>query len=321
MNTGKSRLAPLTAFAAVYVIWGSTYLAIRVALETMPPFLMAAARFLAAGAVLYSWSRRSGRAPAPTRSEWRTATIVGGLLLLGGNGGVVWAEQYVPSGMAALLVATVPLFMVLLEWRWNGGDPPGRRVLGGILLGFAGVLLLVGASEAMPGARGLLPAAVVLLAAFSWATGSIYARRAPQPTTPRLGTAMQMLTGGLMLGVLGVLMGEPGQLELSRISSRSWMALAYLIVFGSLVAFSAYVWLLRESTPARVSTYAYVNPAVALFLGWSLAGEPLTGRILVGSAVILASVVLVTSRGPRRVPQAALKGAPVVAAANSRARG
>ncbi len=296
MHTGPSRSAVLAAFGAVYLIWGSTYLAIRIALETMPPFLMASSRFLVAGGLLYAWSRSRGRAPAPTRSEWRVATVVGGLLLLGGNGAVVWAEQFVPSGMVALLVATVPLFMVVLEWLWNGGDAPGAQTLAGLVLGFGGVVLLAGEADAASSGVGLVPVAVTLFAALSWATGSIYARRAPAPSAPRLGTAMQMLAGGALLGLVGLMSGEGGQVAASEFSFRSWAALAYLVFFGSIIGFSAYVWLLRVSTPARVSTYAYVNPAVALFLGWALAGEPMTPRILLGSGVVLGSVIVVTTR-------------------------
>ena len=320
-DQNHARSAIVGAFAAVYVIWGSTYLAIRIALETMPPFLMAGARFLVAGAVLYAWCRRGlGLAP-PSRGEWRAALVIGALLLLGGNGGVVWAEQWVPSGMAALLVATVPLFMVLLEWLWNGGDAPGLRTWAGLLLGFGGVMLLVQQSGGLAPDVGLLPAFVILLAAVSWATGSIYSRRSGgSASAPRLATAMQMLTGGALLSAVGLATGEPSRVILSQVSLRSWLALGYLVVFGSIVAFSAYVWLLRVSTPARVSTYAYVNPAVALFLGWALAGEPMTGRILLGSGVVLASVIMVTTQRPRRVPQAGHKGAPVVAASGPTAR-
>lgn len=296
MDDRHTRAAVVAAFAAVYLIWGSTYLGIRIAIETLPPFLMAGARFVIAGALLYGWCRLRNGAPPPGRPDWRNAATIGGLLLMGGNGSVVWAQQFIPSGLAALLVATVPLFMVVLEWLWNGAERPGIQTFGGLLLGFCGVLLLVGAPGTAGGTIGVLAGVVILFAALSWATGSIYSRRVEPPPTPRLGTAMQMLAGGGLLTVVGLVSGEAAGLDLAAVSLRSWLALAYLVVFGSLVAFSAYVWLLRVSTPDRVSTYAYVNPAVALFLGWSLAGEPLTARTLLGSAVILVSVVIVTTR-------------------------
>jgi len=302
MNSRPSKAAIVAAFAAVYLIWGSTYLGIRVAIETLPPFLMAGFRFLVAGTLLYGWARLRGRAPRPTRTEWRNASIIGGFLLLGGAGGVVWAQQFVPSGLAALLVATVPLFMVLLDWLWAGADRPDGGVLLGLALGFGGVALLVGAPGSAEGAMGIVAGVVILFAALSWATGSIYSRRVPPPATPRLGTAMQMLAGGTLLTAAGIITGEPARVALDAVSLRSAVALGYLIVFGSLIAFSAYVWLLRVTTAARLSTYAYVNPAVALFLGWSLAGEPVSGRMLVGSFVVLTAVMLVTFRGGARKP-------------------
>lgn len=306
MSGQHSRATVASAFGAVYLIWGSTYLAIRVAIETLPPFLMAGARFLVAGVLLYAWCRLYRGAPRPSRADWRDAAVTGGAMLLGGNGGVVWAEQYIPSGLAALLVATVPLFMVLLEWLWNGTERPNAGIMGGLALGFLGVLILVGAPGTAEGNMGLVAGGVILFAALSWAAGSIYSRRLAPPPTPRLGTAMQMVAGGALLAGTGVASGELGSLALAEVSASSWLALGYLIVFGSLIAFSAYVWLLRTSTPARVATYAYVNPAVALFLGWALAGEPISARTLLGSAVILASVLVVTTRDRRPTPSTAV---------------
>lgn len=284
----------LAAFAAVYLVWGSTYLAIRFALETLPPFLMAAARFLVAGGVLYAVVRARGE-PRPSLVHWRSAVIVGGLLLFLGNGGVVWAEQTVPSGVVALLVATLPLWMVLLEWARPGGERPTGRVVAGLVVGFAGLVLLVGPADLMGGGRvDPVGAGVVLFAALAWAAGSIYSRGAPLPASPFLATGMEMLAGGALLLALGVARGELGVLDLSAVSAKSALALAYLVVFGSLVGFTAYVWLLRVSTPSRVSTYAYVNPVVAVLLGWGLAGEPLSARVLGAAAVIIAAVVLIT---------------------------
>jgi drug/metabolite transporter (DMT)-like permease len=290
-----SRLALASAFAIVYFVWGSTYLAILFAIETLPPFLMASLRFLVAGAVLYVWSRTLGGAAAPNRTQWRATAIVGVLLLLGGNGLVVWSEQRIPSGIAALLVGTVPCFMVLLDWLRANGQRPTKRVVAGLALGLLGLLWLVGPDSVMGGGRADLLGAVALVAAsFSWAYGSIWSRQAPMPASPFLSTAMQMLAAGVALLGVSVALGEPWQFDPSAVSLRSWLGLLYLVVFGSLIAFSAYVWLLRASTPARVSTYAYVNPVVAVLLGWALAGEALTTRMLVAAAVIVSGVALIT---------------------------
>ncbi len=287
-----SGLQVALALGAVYLIWGSTYLAIRFAIETIPPFLMAALRYLTAGALLYAWCRLRGT-PRPLRVHWRSALILGGLLLLLGNGGVVWAEQRVSSGLVALLVSTEPLWIVLLVWMRDRARPAGR-VLVGLLLGFAGLLLLVGPGL---GSGGLYPLGVVavLIASLSWAWGSLRGQRAALPDSPFLGTAMQMLGGGLLLLLASVLTGEPARVSLAAISARSLLSLAYLVVFGALIAFTAYVWLLRVASPVLVSTYAYVNPVVAVFLGWALAGEPITRGTLVAAAVILAGVALISS--------------------------
>ena len=307
------RLRTILAFAAIYIIWGSTYLAIRFAIDTLPGFVMAGVRFVGAGTVLYALARRRG-APRPTHLHWRGAVIVGALMLLGGNGGVVWAEQRVPSGLAAVLIATVPLWVALLDWLWRG-TRPGGRVLAGLALGLAGIALLVGPGE-LAGSRGvdLLGAGVLLFASLSWAIGSIYTRSAGLPPSPLLATAMEMLAGGVLLLVADLVTGQVAELDLGSVSLRSVLALAYLIAFGSLVAFTAYVWLLRVTTPARAATYAYVNPVVAVLLGWALAGEPLTPRTLLAAGVIVGAVVLITSR-PQREPE--LATAQVAVAAES----
>jgi drug/metabolite transporter (DMT)-like permease len=283
----------IAAFAAVYLIWGSTYLGIRLAIETIPPFLMGGVRFLIAGGVLYLWARWRG-AERPTRAHWVSAVIIGALLLLGGNGAVVWSEQRVPSSIAALLVATVPLWMVLLDWMRRGGTRPTAVVTAGVVLGLAGIALLV-----RPGAKtasvNLIGAGVLVLGSLSWAVGSLYARRVKLPPSPLLATAMEMLGGGALLTALAALSGETRTFHLANVSAHSAAALLYLIAFGSLVAFTAYVWLLEVSTPARVSTYAYVNPVVAVLLGWIFAGEPLTGQMLIAAAVIVGAVALITA--------------------------
>jgi drug/metabolite transporter (DMT)-like permease len=289
-----------SAFAIVYVVWGSTFLAILFAIQSLPPFLMASVRFLVAGSLLYAWSRLVSGAPAPSRAEWRAAAAVGALLLLGGNGLLVWSEQRIPSGVAALLVGTVPCFMALIDWLRPGGTRPSRHVVAGLLLGLLGLAWLVGPDALMGGGRAdLVGATVVVIGSASWAAGSIYSRHVATPASPFLSTAMQMLAGGAALLILSVSLGEPWAFDVHAVTLRSVLGLLYLIVLGSLVAFSAYVWLLRVSTPARVSTYAYVNPVVAVLLGAALAGEALTTRMIVAAAVIVSGVALITL-APRR---------------------
>jgi drug/metabolite transporter (DMT)-like permease len=295
------RIRLVVAFAAVYLIWGSTYLAIRLAIDTLPPFTMAGSRFLTAGTLLYGWMRLQ-KAPPPARIHWRSAAIVGGLMLLGGNGGVTWAEQRVPSGLAALLIGTVPLWMAILEAIRPGGTKPMRRTALGLLFGLAGIFLLIGPVDLAGGEQvDPLGAGILLVAALSWAGGSLYSRQAPLPATTMLGTAMEMLAGGALLLVVGGLVGEWGRLNLAAVSTRSLLALGYLVLFGSLMGFTAYLWLLRNTTPARASTYAYVNPLVAVFLGWLVLGEPLTWQTILAAALIVSSVVLInTSPAQRR---------------------
>lgn len=311
--TTTPRIRILAAFAAVYLIWGSTYLAMHFTDESLPPFLMAGTRFVIAGGLLYGWLRLRGAA-RPSRIHWRSALIVGVLLLVAGNGMVAWSELVLPSSLAALLISTVPIWMALLDWLRPGGRRPSRAALLGLVLGFAGVVLLIGpdalATHSGQGNPSGLILLVVPLAALSWAAGSLYSRTAKIPATPLLGTGMEMLVGGVLLLALAVITGEPGQLHLQAVSARSLLALAYLILFGSLVGFTCYVWLLRVTTPARASTYAYVNPVVAVFLGWAFDNEPLTLRTLAAAAVIIAGVIVITtfhSHGatPSRKPEPA----------------
>lgn len=284
------------AFAAVYLIWGSTYLAIRFAIETMPPYPMGGLRFLIAGALLYGVLRLRG-VPRPTRVELKATTIVGGLLLFGGNGSVILAEKLVPSGLAAVIIAMVPIWMVLLNWRWGDRVRPNLRVAAGLLLGVFGLILL-SAPDASTGSDGINPLGVgiLVLASLSWSIGSLYSRRAAMPANPLMSTAMEMLAGGVLMMLAGVVTGQTGQMRFEDLSALSLAALAYLVIFGSLVGFTAYVWLLKVSTPARVSTYAFVNPVVAVFLGWALAGEPLTPRVLLVAAAIVIAVILITTQ-------------------------
>jgi drug/metabolite transporter (DMT)-like permease len=295
---GRPPLARLlAAFAIVYVIWGSTYLAIRLAIDTLPPLVMAGARFATAGAVLYAFLRLRG-VPRPSLRHWRSGAIVGLLLLAGGNTAVVFAERTVPSGIVALLVAMVPLWMVLMEWMRRGGVRPTVRTFVGLAVGFAGMVLLVGPAGFGAGRVDLFGAAIVTLGSMSWAFGSIYARQAPLPSNPLMTTAMEMSSAGVVLLLGALATGEVGAMRWDQVTVKSVLALAYLIVFGSLVAFSAYVWLLRVTTPALVSTYAYVNPVVAVFLGWMVLGEPITARVLVAAAIIIGAVAIITT-GPK----------------------
>jgi drug/metabolite transporter (DMT)-like permease len=292
MATGPPRSLVIAAFLTIYLVWGSTYLGIKVAIETIPPLLMAGLRFLAAGAFLYGVLRLRGERLA-SAGEWRHAAIVGTALLAGGNGGVTWAERSVTSGVAALVIATAPLWFALMDWLRAGGVRPQARTWAGIAIGFSGVTLL--AAPGM-GGGGVDPVGFVVLlgACITWAAGSMYARHTPKPASPWLGVAAQMMSGGLVLLVLGTLAGEWVGFEWHNVSARSLWALAYLIVVGSLVGFSAYIWLLKASTPAKVSSYAYVNPVVAVFLGWAVLGEPLSRRTLWAAAVIVAGVVVMT---------------------------
>jgi drug/metabolite transporter (DMT)-like permease len=299
MPTKPARWLLLLAFAAVYLLWGSTYLAIKYAIVTMPPFLLAGSRFLLAGSMLTLAGRASADYETPTLAQWRTSFVVGALLLVGGNGMVVLAERTLPSSLAALLVASEPFWVVLLGWWWLGQPRPSGRVVLGLLVGFAGVYLLVG-EQLTDGAGAshtqLVGVALVLLAAFSWAAGSIYGLRSPVPKSPVLASGMQMLAGGSLLLLLGTATGEWRGLHPSQFGLAAWLGWCYLVVFGSLVAFTAYSWLLKHAPPARVATYAYVNPVVAVLLGWAMLGEKLTAQMLVGAVVIVGSVVLITTQ-------------------------
>jgi drug/metabolite transporter (DMT)-like permease len=277
----------------VYLIWGSTYLAIRVGVESFPPLMLAGSRHLVFGLLFYPLLRwRSGI--RPTLGQWRTATATGFLLLFAGNGGVCVAEQNVPSGVAALLVATVSLWMVLVDWVRPGGVRPPPRVLVGLFLGFAGLALLVGPKD-FGGSSRINPVgvAILLVASFAWACGSLYSKHGEMPSSPLLGAAMQSVAGGITLWIAGFFSGEIRALHLAAISPRSWIALVYLIFFGSMMGFTAYIFILKHSTATRVATYAFVNPIVALFLGWLILGESITLRTILASAVILAAVLLV----------------------------
>ena len=284
----------LTAFGLVYVLWGSTYLGIRIAIETIPPFLMAGVRFLIAGAILYAFARGRG-APRPERAHWRSAFIVGALLLVLSNGGVTWAEQTVPSGITSILVCIAPLWMVTLDWLFFGGQRPTLTMTFGLLLGLAGVIVLIGPDQIAHGG-GVDPAgaAVLLTAPVFWCFGSLWSRQAPLPKAPILAIGMEMIGGGVILLVAAALTGELAHVDIQAISARSYAALAYLVVFGALIGFTAYLWLLRVTSAANVSTHSFVNPVIAVFLGWAIAGEQVTARTLAASGIIVAAVALIT---------------------------
>jgi len=289
------RLQLILAFTAVYLIWGSTYLGIRYAVATLPPFLMAGSRFLIAGVILFSLARSRGIA-LPTRANWVAGAIVGLFLLVGGNGVVVLAEENVPSALTALLISMTPIWMTLIDWLRPHGVRPTIPVVVGLTLGFAGVALLIG-PNIFTGSSGVDPWHMLLvpLASLSWAFGSIYARTAKMPTNLLMGTAIEMLCGGAILLALGLVRSEQSHFDVQAVSGASWIAFVYLITFGSLVAFTAYVWLLQNTTLARASTYAYVNPVVAVFLGWALAHEQLTPLTLVAAAIIIGAVTIITT--------------------------
>lgn len=291
----KLRIA--VALLAVYLIWGSTYLAIRFAVETIPPFLMAGTRFLIPGLILFIWRRLSGD-PSPTRRQWFSAAVIGLLLLLGGNGLVSWAEQRVDSGIAALLVGTTPIWLVLIDTLFASKRWPLWTAILGLLTGFGGIVVLVGPGSLFAGSGGydLLGIGAVLLAAFFWSLGSIYSRKADIPKSPLLGTGMEMLAGSAGLFFVSLLAGEWRTFDPAAVSLRSGLGLVYLIVAGSLGGFVAYTWLLRNAPVSLVATYAYVNPLVAILLGNWLAQEPLTAQVLLAAAIIIGSVVLINTK-------------------------
>ncbi len=286
----------IAAFAAVYIIWGSTYLGIRYAVESIPPFLMAGTRNLAAGLLLYAFARSRGGA-APSRVEWRNAIITGGLLLTIGNGGVTWAEQVIPSSVTALVVALTPLWMVLFEWLRPEGVRPRPFVIAGLAVGFMSVALLARGQGNHPGPAYGWGIAALMTASMSWAFGSIFNRQARKPASPLLGVAMQMIAGGALLLGLAVVRGEAAQFSLREVTLLSTGAWLYLTAFGSLVGYTCYVWLLHASTPARVATYAYVNPFIAVLLGCTIGHETFSHELFVAGVLIIAAVVLIVRGG------------------------
>ena len=298
------KLAVIAAFAALYLIWGSTYLGIRLAIESIPPLLMAGTRFFLAGIIMYGIARWQG-APRSSLAEWRDAAIVGACLLFFGNGSVTVAEQWIPTGLASLLVATVPIYIALLAWLTGSAPRPRPLVLLGLAGGFAGVGILVGpALTAAPttGSQHLgLGMLVLLFGSLLWSIGSLYSRRARNSASPFLSSSQTMLCGGALMMIAGFARGEARGFDLGHVTAQSLGAFAYLVLIGAIVGYTAYIWLLRHCDPAKVATYAYVNPVVAVLLGAFFAGETLTDRTALAAAVIIGSVAVVIT-AQQKVP-------------------
>lgn len=306
-NPRPPRALVWLAFATIYIVWGTSYLGISVAIETIPPFVMSSTRFLLAGGLLllFARTRRGGHAPLPTRREWRGAAVAGFLLFVANNGLIVWSESNgVPTGVVALLIGTTPMWIVLLNWM-RSGVRPSPMTWAGLLLGLIGIGLLVNVGNQV-GGTNLLGAVVGVGAALCWAIGSLYARGAALPRSPLMSTAAQLLAGGAMQGVLAVVLGDVAALQEAQISAVSVVAMLYLAIVSSILAFSAFTWLMRVSEPARVATYAYVNPVIAFILGWLLLDEPITGRTVLAAVVIVAAVALIL-RAQNRPPTPAVE--------------
>ncbi len=308
LRSRPSTAAVAVALLIVYVVWGSTYLGIAIMIETLPPLLAAGFRYGTAGVLMlgalvaHARLRRSAEPiERPTRAHWRSAFIIGTLLLLGGNGGVVLAELYIPSGIAAVLIAAMPIWLALFDSLLNRRRP-SALVIGGLIAGIVGVAILLAPLDEVDQINPI-GIGLVLIAEISWAAGSIYARRAPLPRSALLGTGLEMLAGGLVLMLAGALLGEIGRTNVEAFSVRSLVAVAYLIVFGSIVAFTAYTWLLANVPVSTVGTYAYVNPIVAVALGAVILSEPITPRTLIASAIIIGAVVAMVSGRPRETEE------------------
>jgi drug/metabolite transporter (DMT)-like permease len=303
LTTSAPRWRILASFAAIYLLWGGSYLGIRMALETLPPFLAASLRFLLAGSLLYLLAKRGE--PAPTRPQWRSAALLGFLMFLLGNGLLMLAQRHMPSGLTATLFASTPFWFALLGWLWAGESRPSGRTMLGIGIGFVGIGLLVGVDVSGVGQVDPVTLAMILFSAFLWAFSSFYARRLPMPASPLLGAGMNLLCGGVFLGIASLLTGELAALNPAAISARSLLAVVFLAIGPSLTAFSSYMWLLTVVPSSQLATYAYVNPVIAVFLGVVVGGESLTPRALLASAIIIGAVILITTAQARRAEQAA----------------
>ena len=314
-QTPATRLQMVLAFAAIYVIWGSTYLAIRFAVETLPPFLMMGTRFLIGGAFFYWWVRHSGE-PVPTGKQVKSASLVGILMLVCATGVVGWAEQSVPSGLTALLVSGSPAWFVLIDWLRPKGTRPGALTILGLIVGFIGVIILIGPDKILMGdfsTAYLIGAGALIFASFSWSFGSILSRHIDMPTSLLTAAAIELLVAGVACILLGLMFGE--RVAWEAVSLKSVLGLAFLTIFGA-IAFAAFVFLLRATTPSKVSTYAYINPVVAVILGTTLGGEIFDARMAIASVVIIGAVILITSAKARK-SEPAPQSTPVTALADS----
>ena len=303
MQTDRNKLLKIIlAFAAVYIIWGTIYLAIRVAVETIPPFLMSGTRFVIAGGLTYLFLRARGAAP-PQRIHWPAAIMVGALLLAGGSGLVSWVEQTIPSSIAALVIATVPIWITLFDWLIFKGGRPDKRVIAGLLLGFLGIVLLIGPDQLAGTAVFSWTALLLLiLAPILWSFGSLYSRQANLPQNSFMATAMELLAGGVVLLIMGLLTGEADRLDLAAISTISWLSFVYLFFFGSIIAFTAYIWLLKNVSASKATTYTYVNPVIAVLLGWLILSEPITPTTIAAMMIIIVAVFIITTQQPQQIP-------------------
>jgi len=294
--SAPSRSRIILAFAAVYIIWGSTYLTILLAIQSIPPFLMAGTRFVISGSIMYGLARWFG-APKPAIGTWRSAIIIGGCLLLGGNGGVTLSEKWVPTGLAALLVATVPIYIALLGWLTGKSPRPTLVMWLGLIGGFIGVGILAAPAFKAPAEVGYnyfgLGVTVLLVGSLLWSIGSLYSRHANSAPSLFIGAGQQMISGGALLFITGSLLGETKTFAASHLTPSSIAAFAYLVLIGALIGYTAYFYLLRHCDPAKVATYAYVNPIVAIILGRIFLHEPLTVRTMVGAGLIIGSVAIV----------------------------
>lgn len=314
----RAALPTVAAFAAIYLIWGSTFLAIRYAVETIPPYMMMSLRSLGGGLILLGlWRLREPRAPWPSRAEWAGATVLGLLFFTVGHALLAREEQYVPSGSAALCAATIPLFVPIIIWIVPGGGRPSGRTSAALVAGFLGVAMLV-AAQGTAGGLSVVDALLLLLMAFSWAAGTVATRHVRVPTSALAAAGMPLLTGAVMLAIVAAVSGETGSFDAGQVSGKSLAGLAYLVVMGTVVTFSAYMWLLSHVAPTRVATYAFVNPAVAVLLGWAVAGEALSPGTLLATAVIIGAVaVAVSDRPPRQLEASVASASPSPSSASS----
>jgi drug/metabolite transporter (DMT)-like permease len=305
----REALPTVAAFTAIYIVWGSTFLAIRYAVETIPPYTMMSLRCLGGGAILVGlWRLREPASPWPDRRELVGAAVLGLLFFVTCHGLLAREEQFVPSGMAALCAATIPLFVPLLTWLVPGGGRPTGRTSAALAAGFVGVALLV-AAQGSGGGLSAVDASLLLLMALSWAAGTVATRIVPVPSSPLAASGIPLLWGAAMLAVVALVSGEAGGFDAGQVTGKSLAGLAYLVVMGTVVTFSAYMWLLRHVAPTRVATYAFVNPAVAVLLGWAVAGESLSPGTLLATAVIIGAVAVAVSDRPRPQLEASVSSA------------